>query len=221
MNIHPQAIIGEGVEMHGDGIEIHAYAVITAPCTIHGPVYIGPHAVIGAPPQHHGSYPSPIEAPRRAAGVIIEAGAIIREFVTIHQGCVTPTRIGAAAMLMAGCHIAHDCIIGKGVTLGSFSILGGFTQIGDGATFGQGVVTHPWKMIGEGAMVGLNSSVIEDVLPYAKVAGSPARLLGSNTHRDASLPADYESAALGTEVWDEWGRMGQQRILNRMAWRDA
>lgn len=221
MNIHPLACVDNDVEFHGDDIIVHAFAVITAPCTIHGPAYIGPHAVIGAPPQHHGSYPSPISGPRRAAGVIIEAGATIREFVTIHQGCVTPTRVGADTMLMAGCHVAHDCNIGKNVTLGSFSILGGFTQIGDHATFGQGVVTHPWKMIGEGAMVGLNSSVIEDVLPFAKVAGSPTRLLGTNTHQDASLPTDYESAALGTEVWDEWSRMGRQRILNRLAWRDA
>jgi UDP-N-acetylglucosamine acyltransferase len=219
--IHPTAIIGNDVELHGTDISIGAYAVIDAPCRIHSPAYIGPHAVIGAPPQHHGSYPSPMHAKKRAAGVIINAGATIREFATIHQGCVAPTVIGAHALVMAGCHIAHDCSIGADTTLGSFSVLGGFTQVGPKVTFGQGVITHPWVLIGEGAMVGLNSSIIKDVLPYAKAAGAPARILGSNTHRDPSLPADYEEMAISGEIWEEWAIMQAKREAQRAAWANA
>ena len=119
---------------------------------------------------------------------------------------------------MAGAHIAHDSQIGDGATLGSFSILGGFTIIDDAATFGQGVVTHPWSIIGERAMVGFNSSVVKDVMPFAKVAGAPARLLGSNQHRDDSLPAAYDATMLGSDVWERWGSLLEKRDEMRRAW---
>jgi UDP-N-acetylglucosamine acyltransferase len=219
--IHPTAIIGNEVELHGTDITIGAYAVIDAPCIIHSPAYIGPHAVIGAPPQHHGSYPSPLTAPKRTGGIIIEAGATIRELVTVHQGCITETRIGERALIMAGSHIAHDCRIGADTTLSTFSVLGGCTHIAKNVTFGQGVITHPWAIIGEGAMVGLNSSVIKDVLPYSKVAGAPARILGSNTHRDPSLPPEYEEMAISAEIWEEWAIMQSERETLRAAWTNA
>jgi acyl-[acyl carrier protein]--UDP-N-acetylglucosamine O-acyltransferase len=126
--------------------------------------------------------------------------------------------VGEDVLLMAGSHIAHDSHIGDGATLGSFSILGGFTIIDDAATLGQGVVTHPWTIIGEGAMVGLNSSVVKDVLPFTKVAGAPARLLGSNQHRDESLPSVYDATLLGWDVWDRWGELLKKREDMRKRW---
>jgi UDP-3-O-[3-hydroxymyristoyl] glucosamine N-acyltransferase len=102
--------------------------------------------------------------------------------------------------------------------MGSFSILGGFTLIDDAATFGQGVVTHPWTIIGERAMVGLNSSVVKDVQPYAKVAGAPARLLGSNTSKDAALPSDYSEDVLSDSVWERWARLEDQQASARDKW---
>ena len=121
---------------------------------------------------------------------------------------------------MAGAHIAHDSQLGAQVTMGSFSILGGFTLIDDAATFGQGVVTHPWTIIGERAMVGLNSSVVKDVQPYAKVAGAPARLLGSNTSKDASLPSDYAEDCLSDSVWERYARLAdsQREAQGLWAW---
>ena len=174
----------------GEGCEIADTAILTGPLTIGDRVYIGAYAVIGAPAQHRGSYPCSLDSKHRAEGVTIGDGACVREFVQVHQGILRPTIVGGDSLLLAGAHIAHDSQLGRGVTMGSFSILGGFTIIDDEATFGQGVVTHPWIIIGERAMVGLNSSVVKDVDPFAKVAGSPARLLGSNTSKDRSLPAE-------------------------------
>jgi acyl-[acyl carrier protein]--UDP-N-acetylglucosamine O-acyltransferase len=126
--------------------------------------------------------------------------------------------IGEDVLLMAGAHIAHDSQLGRGVTMGSFSILGGFTIIDDEATFGQGVVTHPWIIIGERAMVGLNSSVVKDVDPFAKVAGSPARLLGSNTSKDRSLPAEYFASVLSESVWERWAGLRDRQAGTRRLW---
>lgn len=156
-------------------------AVLIGPCVIGGGTYIGHNCVIGAPPQYKGYWPNPLHAARANGGVMIGSKVVVRELTQIHQGIQSHTFVGDESYLMAGCHIAHDASIGAWCTLGSFSTLGGHTRIGARVTFGQGVVTHPWVMIGEGAMVGLNSSVINDVMPYQKVAGSPAKLIGKNT----------------------------------------
>jgi UDP-N-acetylglucosamine acyltransferase len=202
----------------GDGCEIADTAILTGPLTIGDRVYVGAYAVIGAPAQHRGSYPCSLDSKHRAEGVTIGDGACIREFVQVHQGIVRPTIVGADSLLMAGAHIAHDSQLGRGVTMGSFSILGGFTIIDDEATFGQGVVTHPWIIIGERAMVGLNSSVVKDVDPFAKVAGSPARLLGSNTSKDRSLPEEYSASVLSESVWERWACLRDRQAGTRRLW---
>jgi UDP-N-acetylglucosamine acyltransferase len=208
--IDPTAIIRGDVTIH-ETARVEPYAVITGPCTIGADTYIGAHAVIGAPAQHRGSWPAPVTALDKPVGIVIHDGACVREFATIHQGLLVPTIIGAHSLVMAGCHIAHDCVLGTGVTAGSFLILGGFTIIGDHVTFGQGCVTHPWCVIGEGAMVGLNSSVLRDVEPYAKVAGAPARSLGKNTKRLADT-------ILSSEVWDTYATACAHRDELKAAW---
>ena len=202
----------------GEGCEIADTAILTGPLAIGDRVYIGAYAVIGAPAQHRGSYPCSLESKHRAEGVTIGDGACVREFVQVHQGILRPTIVGGDSLLMAGAHIAHDSQLGRGVTMGSFSILGGFTIIDDEATFGQGVVTHPWIIIGERAMVGLNSSVVKDVDPFAKVAGSPARLLGSNTSKDRSLPAEYSASVLSESVWERWASLRDRQADTRRLW---
>ena len=188
--IHATVIL-DGDVVIGERVTIAAYAVITAPCTIGDDVYIGAHCVIGAPAQHHAHYPSPLTAQHAPKGVWIGEGATIREHSTIHQGLARETRVGAGVLIMASSHVAHDCLVGEGVTAAPFLGLGGFTTIGEGATLGQGVVSHPWIVIGEGSMVGLNTSVIRDVDAFVKVAGSPARCLGPNTPKLASRGADW------------------------------
>ena len=194
-----------------EGAYIEDTAVIIGPCEIQYDCYIGHCATVGAPPQYHGVFPSPVTAERRAKGVVVCARTTVREFCQIHQGIVDVTMIGQDVLLMAGCHIAHDCELGTGVTAGSFLVLGGFTMIGAHVTFGQGCVTHPWCVIGEGAMVGLNSSVLRDVEPYAKVAGAPARSLGQNTKRLADT-------ILSSDVWDAHAVMCATRDDRKAAW---
>ena len=171
---------------------IESTAVLIGPVQIGELAYIGHNCVIGAPPQYKGYWPIPLHGKSANAGVYIGRKTVVRELTQVHQGIQRTTFIGDESLIMAGCHIAHDCSIGAHVTLGSFSALGGHTHIGHKATFGQGVVTHPWVIIGDHSMVGLNSSVINDVLPYQKVAGSPARLIGKNT-----------GAGGDKEAWDE------------------
>lgn len=211
--IHKTVVIDDTAgDVHiADTAIIEPYAVITGPCIIEADVYVGAHAVIGAPAQHHGTWPAPISAPPHAVGVVLEQDACVREFCTVHQGLRVPTTVRDRALLMAGCHIAHDCEVGVDATLGSFTILGGFTIIGPRVTFGQGCVTHPWVVIGEGAMVGLNSSVLRDVAPYEKVAGAPIRTLGTNKKQ-------LGDSVLSDAVWNEHATRTGTRDERKADW---
>lgn len=174
--IHPTAIIGDDV-MIGTNVTIGAYAVIKGSCSVGDDVTIGAHTCIGGEPQI-----APHNMRCRPVGddIWIGTGAIIREHCVIHYGVYAPTIIGSNSYVMCGVHIGHDTFIGSRTTIGSHTAFGGFNIVGSGVTFGQGVITHPWLVIGNGAMVGLNTSVLNDVYPYQKVAGAPARLLGKN-----------------------------------------
>jgi UDP-N-acetylglucosamine acyltransferase len=214
---HDTVIIRGDVHI-GERVVLEPYCVIDGPCVIEDDAYIGAHAMIGAPPQHHGSYPTPVSGQRRVGGVRVGRGACVREYATLHQGVVRETVVGAGAVVMAYTHISHDSIVGEEATLSTNTILGGFTLIDARVTFGQGVITHPWVTIGEAAMVGLNSSVLRDVLPFSKVAGVPARLLGTNTHKAPGAPADYEPTVFGADVWERWSGLQDQQRAAREAW---
>lgn len=201
----------------GTGCKIHPTAIIHNDVWIGDNVYIGPYAIIGAPPQHRNSYPCPLDGHKYDHGVELGNGVVVREFTTIHAGIITSTVVGRHTMLMAYTHVSHDCQIGDHATLSTGSILGGVTMIGDHATLGQGVITHPWALIGEGSIIGLNSSVIRDVLPYQKVAGCPARLLGPNTHQAPHM-TEWSESALSEEARDAWGEMMMARKKLQKAW---
>ena len=214
-HIHSTALIGESVQI-GERVEVGPYAVIEGPCEIHDDVFIGAHCVIGADPQARGVYPYPLDASRSAHELVIRQGACLREHVVAHRGVVGPTIIGRDALIMLGAHVGHDCIIGDETTLGSVSLLGGFTMIAERVTFGQGVVTHPWVCVGEAAMVGLNSSVLRDVEPFEKIAGAH-RVLGLNEHRiddayDRSLIGGSAKAAM------RWSNLTRYRDQVRAFW---
>jgi UDP-N-acetylglucosamine acyltransferase len=201
----------------GINTEIHPTAIIHDNTWIGDDVYVGPYAIIGAPPQHRGSYPAPLDGHKYNQGVRIGNGSCIREHVTIHAGILAPTEIGFHNLLMAYTHIGHDSTIGYNVTIATHGCLGGFTCIDDDVTFGQAVVTHPWVCIGHGSMVGMNSTVVRDVLPYQKVAGSPARLIGVNSHRAPDM-TKWRPEDLSAQDWDEWNDNENWRHVMKQAW---
>lgn len=196
------------------GARVERTAVLIGPCTIERNAYVGHHAVIGGAPQHHGYYPSPLNGKRANSGVLINREATVREHCQVHQGILAPTIIGRGVLVMAGSCINHDSVVGHGSTLATNTILGGHTMIAENVTFGQAVVTHPWVIIGEHAMIGLNSSVIKDVLPYEKVAGCPAKTIGMNTGPGGEKK-DWTPDDIAPIVWEHWDALLEQRIEER------
>ncbi|WP_153685009.1 acyl-ACP--UDP-N- acetylglucosamine O-acyltransferase [Agromyces agglutinans] len=177
--IHPTAVITGDVRL-GERNVVGPFAVITGPVVIGDDNWIGAGAVIGAPPEVR-SHPHPREEGEPAGnGVRIGDRTTIREYVQIHQGWKSETRIGDDVFLMNQVYVAHDGELGAGVTLASSVLLAGHVRIGAGANLGLGTSVHQFREIGRGSMVGMGSVVTTDLPPYAKAFGNPARVRGAN-----------------------------------------
>ena len=165
--IHPTAIIDPGASL-GEGVEVGAYAVVGPQVTLGDGCRIGAHAIIeshsrigkgtrvfsfasvGAPAQD-------LKFQGEETWVEIGEGCIIREYVTVNRGTVGgggTTRVGNNVLLMAYCHIAHDCSIGDRVIMANTSTLAGHVDIGTGAIIGGLVGIHQFVRIGSYAIVG-------------------------------------------------------------------
>jgi UDP-N-acetylglucosamine acyltransferase len=110
-------------------------------------------------------------------------GNVLREFVTVSRATLKETgktTIGDNNYFMATAHIAHDCKIGNHVILANDAVLAGHVHIEDRVFVSGGVKVHQWAHIGEYAMVGGNSKITQDCLPYMITDGVPARVRGLN-----------------------------------------
>ena len=114
-------------------------------------------------------------------GVVIGNEVTIREYVCVHSPVYTyETRIYNKAYIMNKSYVAHDCVIGEGVVMSAGVLLGGRVEICEYSNLGLGVTVHQRKHIGANAMVGMQSVVTKDILPFSLVAGNPARILRLN-----------------------------------------
>lgn len=169
-NIGPNVEIGEGTEI-GPQVNIESGTMVGKNCRIfHG-------ASLGGEPQIL-SFQKEI-----SSSVKIGAGTVIREYVTIHrsgeEGGVT--EVGGGCLLMAYCHVAHDCRIGDRVVMVNYTGLPGHIHVEEGAFISGLVGIHQFVRIGKYAMVGGMAAVRKDVLPFSLVEGNPARLVSLNS----------------------------------------
>ena len=195
MNIHPTAVIDSRAQLDSSVI-VEPYAVIDGPVVIGPQTRIGAHAVvcghttigarntisaftsIGAPPQDSHYKGEPTE-------LIIGDDNLFREYVSIHRATVKAsgkTLIGNHNMIMAYCHIAHDCIIADHVIMANLATLAGHVEIGDHANLGGLVAVHQYCRIGDYAYVGGMSGIGLDVPPYVIMEGirNQMRIAGIN-----------------------------------------
>lgn len=170
--IDPAAQLGEGVRVGpnaiieagciiGDGCEIRANAVITGGALLGPRNQIGYGAIIGAEPQ---------DLAYKGAPSRVEIGAenIIREYVTIHRGTAagSVTRLGDKNFLMAGVHIAHNCLLGSQIIIVNNTLLAGHVQVEDRAFFGGATIVHQHVRIGTLIMTHGGADLKKDVPPY-------------------------------------------------------
>lgn len=175
VQIGPYCCVGPNVELEDD-VKLISHISLAGRTKIGARTEIYPFASIGHRPQ---------DLKYKGESSYLEVGTdnIIREYVTIQPGTEGGgfvTKVGNHCLLMATCHIAHDCIVGDNVILANNATLGGHVVVGDFAIIGGLSAVHQFVRIGEHAMIGGMSGVELDVIPYGVVIGERARLSGLN-----------------------------------------
>lgn len=186
-SIHPSAKIAEDVVIEpfvkinqdveiGPGTWVGSHAYIHEGARIGSNVQIFPGAVISMTPQdmkYRGEYTT----------TEIGDGSIIREYATIHRGTLDrgKTVIGKNVLIMAYCHVAHDCIIHDHAILANAVNLAGHVEIGEYARIGGMSAAHQFVNIGKHVMVSGGSLIRKDVPPYTKSGREPLTYFGVNT----------------------------------------
>ena len=185
ISVHPSAFVASSVEV-GYGTIIGPNAVILGPCKIGKKCWIGPNVVIGTTAEHIDNMFKPkfnddIWEMDQGYGVVIGDNTIIREHSTVHQGTIRETYIGSNCFIMNKSHIGHDAYLADQSRLAPSVMIGGHCYIGQKANIGMAAVVHQKIKIGIGAMIGMNSTVVKNIMPYQLWKGTPARNSGLNT----------------------------------------
>ncbi len=180
VEVGPHAVIGPKVTI-GDGCSIGAHAVVESHVRMGKGTRVSPFASIGAPPQD-------LKFKGEDTWVEIGEGTTIREYVTVNRGTVGGggvTRVGSRVLLMAYCHVAHDCQVGERVIMANAATLAGHITVEEGAFIGGLTGVHQFVRIGCYAIVGALSGASLDIPPYVKaVVGRGQKgtaLFGLNT----------------------------------------
>ncbi len=206
-HIHPTALIDSEAEI-GEEVVVGPHVVIegkvrVGPCCVlrpgvHlvGPLTMGrnnmvySHAVLGERPQHlkYGGELTRLE---------IGDYNIFRENVTVHRGTTQSwvTRIGGHNFLMAGCHVAHDCVIGNNCILVNGALLGGHCVLEDNVFMSGNSAIHQYVRIGRLALLSGVSSSTMDVPPFI-IQQSRNCVVGVNVvgMRRAGIPTEHIDA---------------------------
>ena len=167
--IHNNVKIGEGTWI-GSNVTIMEGARIGKNCNIF------PGSVISAIPQD-------LKFQDEETTVEIGDGTTLREYVTINRGTVDrgKTVVGKNCLIMAYCHIAHDCIVGDNCIFSNNSTLAGHVTVGNHVILAGMTAVHQFCTIGQHAFITGGSLVRKDVPPFVKGAREPMSYVGINS----------------------------------------
>lgn len=195
INIHKTAVVHPGAKL-SPGVTVGPYSVIDSEVTLGDNVKVGTHcyitgqtrigknckmytgAVVGSAPQD--------KKFNADDNVFLNIGDnnVIREYVTINPGTLEgggKTVIGNGNLLMAYCHVAHDCVVGNDCVLANNATLAGHVTLEDNTVIGGLTAIHQFTRVGRLSIIGGCSKVTQDVPPFAMVDGHPVTVQGLNS----------------------------------------
>lgn len=169
VTIDKNVVIGEGTQI-GSNVTILEGVRIGKNCKIF------PGAVIGATPQD-------LKYKGEDTLVVIGDNTTIRECVTVNRGTASKgkTVVGNNCLIMAYCHVAHDCVVGNNVILGNATQLAGEVEIDDFAILSGACLVHQFTRIGSHVMVQGGSKIGKDVPPFVTAGRDPLSYAGINS----------------------------------------
>ena len=174
-NISPLAYVSPKAQL-GKNVTIDAFAYIDDNVILGDNCHVFPNAVIGCVPQD-------LKFRGEETYTVIGDNCVLREFVTIHRGTASKgkTVIGSNNLIMAYCHVAHDCILHDHIIMSNATQLAGEVEVDDYAIIGGGSLVHQFSHIGAHCMIQGGSKVNKDVPPYAVIAREPIAFCGINS----------------------------------------
>lgn len=217
IEIHPSAVVAPKAEL-ASGVVIGPGAVIGPDVVIGANSWIGPHAVLDGrltlgrdnkvfPGACLGLEPQDLKYRGADTEVVIGDGNTFRECVTINRATEDGERtvVGHHNLLMAYCHLGHNCELGDNIVMSNGIQVAGHVVIEDRAVVGGCLGIHQFVHIGGMAMVGGMTRVDRDVPPYCLVEGHPGRVRGLNKVglRRSGLAARHDGAEFKQlqEIW--------------------
>ncbi|MDR2853716.1 MAG: acyl-ACP--UDP-N-acetylglucosamine O-acyltransferase [Prevotellaceae bacterium] len=185
--IHPDAKIAPNVVIEpfvtiDKNVEIGAGTRIGSGATILEGTRIGKNCSIFAG-SVVGNVPQDLKFKGEETLAIIGDNTTLREYVTINRGTAAKgkTVVGSNCLIMAYCHVAHDCIVGNNVIMSNATQLAGEVVVDDYAILSGAVLVHQFTHIGSHVMIQGGSRVNKDVPPFVKAGRDPLSYAGINS----------------------------------------
>jgi len=193
MNIHKTAIIEDGAQL-ADDVVVGAFTIIGSNVTIGSGTTIGSHTLIDGDTtigennkifSHAvlGTVPQDLKYNGEKTFLIIGDNNTIREHTLINTGTAGggyKTIIGNGNLIMGHVHMGHDCIIENNIVIANSTVIAGHVEIASNAVIGGISAIHQFCKVGEYAMMGGGSIVVQDIPPYCVCEGNRASIRGIN-----------------------------------------
>ena len=192
VTIHPLAVVAPGAEL-GEDVVVGPFCTVGPNVrlgdrtTLRSHVSVDGHATLGAgcevwPFASVGGKTQDLTDKGGAPRLVVGANTVIRECATLN--CATfdggETRVGSQCLIMAYCHVAHDCIVGDRVVMANNATLAGHVVIEDDAIIGGLTGVHQFVRIGRMSILGGYTKAVKDVPPYMMADGDPLKVYGPN-----------------------------------------
>jgi UDP-N-acetylglucosamine acyltransferase len=190
--IHPTALVEPGAQLGAD-VELGAYAyvgpqVVLGPGTrLHHHASVEGNTVVGAgcevfPYACLGGKTQDLKYMGGSPGLRIGDRNVFREYVTIHAATKDGdlTRVGSDNVLLASCHVAHDCVLGNHIVMSNGAVLAGHVVVEDHVVVGGYGGVHQFCRLGAYAMLSATAKLVHDLPPYFIADGTPAKVRAIN-----------------------------------------
>lgn len=185
--VHPKAELASDVEVGpfayiGEHVKIGAGSKVLHHATVEGHTSLGANNEIGSY-SAIGSKPQDLKYKNEPTRLEVGDGNQFREYVTVNTGTVTGgglTKIGNNCLIMAYCHVAHDCTLQNNIVMANYTGLSGHVTLEDYVILSGMVGVVQYVRIGKFAFVAGNTAVRKDLAPYVIGMGEPLVVRGLN-----------------------------------------
>lgn len=175
--VHPSAIIDEGCQI-GEGSHIWHFTHLMTGSKIGSHCNLGQNVFI-------------------ASGVVLGNNVKVQNNVSVYEGVVCEDDVFLGpSVVFTNILFPRSAVVRKGQYV--------TTQIRRGATIGANATVLCGIEIGNNAFIGAGAVVTKNVLPYALVAGNPARQTGWVSEMGEKLVFNKEGKAVCSISGDEY-----------------